>query len=215
MNRAPRPRPFQQTRRRSGFSLLEILLVVGVLAAVGMLAYPLVSNQLENNRLRFAGEEVRAALARARNEAMGSGRTYVFRCQLNTGSYVVEPWVNNDDLLESDLVTMGGAAVGESTQELAALQVGPQAKTLPEDVTFAGSETVGDARQQLLAATADSATEAESNWSTPIFCYPDGTCSTARIVLRNLRDRYVLLTLRGLTGVVTTRGLLAADQLPR
>ena len=49
--------------------------------------------------------------------------------------------------------------------------------------------------------------------SAPIFFYPDGTSSTARLFVKNQRERYVKLTLRGLTGVVYVSGLLSGEQL--
>lgn len=191
------------------------MLVLALLVIVAALTYPAISGPLDNNRLRYSADQIRASWARARTKAMESGRTYVFRCQPAGSNYVIEPWINNDDLLESDLVTQGGMALGESAQDMAAVPLGPKVEVLPENILFMASEIVAENRSQLLAATADSATEADSSWSPPIFFYPDGTSSTARLVLMNQRDRYVLLTLRGLTGVVTTRGLLTQDELPR
>jgi prepilin-type N-terminal cleavage/methylation domain-containing protein len=200
---------------KGGFSLLELMLVLGLLVIVAALAYPSVTGPLDNSRLRYAGEQVRACWARARTKAMESGRTYVFRCKPAGNTYIIEPWINNDDLLESDLVTQGGVAVGESAQEAAAVLQGPKEETLPENVIFVSSEIVAETRSQLLAATADSTTELDPTWSPPIFFYPDGTATTARLVLMNQRDRYMLVTLRGMTGVVTTRGLLTREELPQ
>jgi Tfp pilus assembly protein FimT len=191
------------------------MLVMGLLVIVAALAYPSVTGPLDNSRLRHSADGVRASWARARTKAMESGRTYTFRCQPASGSYVIEPWINNDDLLESDVVTQGGVAVGESAQEMATVTLGPKVEQLPENITFMACEIVAETRSQLVVATADSATEADPTWSAPIFFYPDGTSSTARLVLMNQRDRYVLLTLRGLTGVVTTRGLLTSAELPQ
>lgn len=191
------------------------MLVLGLLVIVAAFTYPSVSGPLDNNRLRYSADQVRAHWARAQTKAMESGRTYVFRCQPAGSNYIIEPWINNDDLLESDLVTQGGAAIGESAQEMAAVSLGPKVETLPENIAFMASEIVAENRAQFLTATADSTTESDPTWSAPIFFYPDGTSSTARLVLMNQRDRYVLLTLRGLTGVVTTRGLLTRDELPR
>ena len=200
---------------RRGFSLLELMLVLALLVIVAAFTYPSVTGPLDNSRLRYSGDQIRAAWARARTKAMESGRTYVFRCQPAGSNYVIEPWINNDDLLESDLVTQGGMAVGESAQEMAADSLGPKVETLPEKISFNASEIVAETRAQFLTATADSATEADATWSAPIFFYPDGSSSTARVVLMNQHDRYTVLTLRGLTGVVTMRGLLTSDELPK
>ena len=105
--------------------------------------------------------------------------------------------------------------MGKSAQEATAVLQGPKVEKLLENVTFMASEIVAESRSQLLAATADSATELDQSWSPPIFFYPDGTATTARVVLMNQRDRYVLVTMRGLTGVVSTRGLLTREELPK
>jgi prepilin-type N-terminal cleavage/methylation domain-containing protein len=211
------PRQSLGTRgaRRRGFSLLEIMLVMALLVVVAAITYPSVTGPLDNNRLRYSADQIRACWARARNKAMESGRTYMFRCQPTTDRYMIEPWINNDDLLESDLVTQGGMMVGASAQEATGALLGPKIEKLPESVTFMASEVANDVRSQLLVATANATTETDQVWSTPIFFYPDGTSSTARLVLMNTRDRYVLMTLRGLTGVVNSRGLLTADELPK
>jgi len=52
--------------------------------------------------------------------------------------------------------------------------------------------------------------------STPILFYPDGTTSTARLLLRNEYDRSIELSLRGLTGVARVGELktVAEQELP-
>jgi hypothetical protein len=42
------------------------------------------------------------------------------------------------------------------------------------------------------------------DWSQPILFYPDGTTSTATILLKNAQSRCVELHLRGLTGAIST-----------
>lgn len=205
--------------RRGGFSLLELMLVLGILVAVAAISYPAVGRSLDNNRLRYSGDQIRAAWARARNKSMESGRTYVFRSETGSSSYMIEPWSQQDDLLETDLVTQGGVVVGESVEDLSAVQLGPRPEVLPEGITFVSTQTDEDLRAQLAAATAsataNSAGAADAAWSSPIFFYPDGTCSSAQVVLANSRERYVVVTIRGMTGVVATRGLLTAEELAR
>jgi prepilin-type N-terminal cleavage/methylation domain-containing protein len=41
----------------------------------------------------------------------------------------------------------------------------------------------------------------EKLWSTPIFFYPDGTCSTAALMLKNNKDQCIEIRLRGITGL--------------
>jgi prepilin-type N-terminal cleavage/methylation domain-containing protein len=183
---------------RAGFSLLEMLLVLSLLVAVTALAYPALSGPLESNRLRQSGDLVRASWVRARTKAMEKGRTYAFRYTPGTGNYTVEPWLTADDYLESDeLVSMGVTAGGQS---IAAASV-PRVKTLPENITFVASETTLDMRAEMLGlANPDQA--ATVQMMPPIFFYPDGSTSTARLVVVNSRGRCVTVTMRGLTGMV-------------
>ncbi len=48
-------------------------------------------------------------------------------------------------------------------------------------------------------------------WSTPIFFYPDGTTSTAAVLLKNSRDKCIEIRLRGLTGTGTVSEMAAVD----
>ncbi|MDR1480733.1 MAG: prepilin-type N-terminal cleavage/methylation domain-containing protein [Planctomycetaceae bacterium] len=41
----------------------------------------------------------------------------------------------------------------------------------------------------------------DKTWSTPIFFYPDGTCSTAALLLKNVNGQFVEIRLRGMTGL--------------
>ncbi len=50
-----------------------------------------------------------------------------------------------------------------------------------------------------------------STWSTPIFFFPDGTASTAAVLLKNERDQCIEIRLRGLTGTGTICDMSSAD----
>jgi hypothetical protein len=128
---------------------------------------------------------------------MEKGRTFVFRYTPGTDSYTVEPWVHDSDYLESNqLLTMGMDTAGNSLVQTAA-----QVEKLPENVMFLGSETSVDMRAEVLAMTSGELNG--SAMSTPqLFFYPDGTTSTARLVLANKSGRMVTLAIRGLTGVI-------------
>ena len=52
--------------------------------------------------------------------------------------------------------------------------------------------------------------EGKTAWSTPIFFYPDGSTSTAAILLKNEAGRCIEVRLRGLTGTGTAMGITTA-----
>ena len=214
---------------RSGYTLLEVLLVMALLVALAGMAAPALFGPLENQRLRRSADIIRAEWTKARVRAMESGQTYVFRYQPSGTQYVVQPLNSQEDYVESSLTTLSntasfpaGAATnvpGNTVADMPAVTaadgstIGTQAKELPENVGFAASETTTDMRGELLAAEDMSGVATDPQWSSPIFFYPDGTTSTARLVLGNQRQRYVVLTMRGLTGVIHVSGLLTSEEL--
>lgn len=94
---------------------------------------------------------------------------------------------------------------------------------LPKNIVFVASQTVVDERATAMmnyvsqtgntanTMPAGASTDARSGWSDPIFFYPDGTTSTARLILRNKEGMTIELLLRGLTGVVKVGQITASD----
>ncbi len=193
---------------RSGYTLMEMLLVVAVLVAVAALAWPSLRGPLANQKLRKSGDLVRAELARARNRAMRTGRIQAFRYQPGTGHYTVEPWFADDDFLESNVRTVGQAPVDEGIVAQA-VQV-----ELPEGVIFSGS-AVEMTTRDLDSVQDGSQIQALGQVASPnLLFYPDGTSSTARIIIANQGTSYsLIIQLRGLTGISKITDLLNPDQL--
>ncbi|RDZ27080.1 type II secretion system protein XpsH [Lysobacter silvisoli] len=65
-------------RRARGFSLLEMLLVVALIAALGVLAAFAVSGGLSGMQLRSSAKELAAQLRYARTQAIATGRKQTF-----------------------------------------------------------------------------------------------------------------------------------------
>ncbi|MCB9874912.1 MAG: hypothetical protein H6821_12110 [Planctomycetaceae bacterium] len=203
-----------QPSPQRGITLLEMLLVLGLLVAIAAVAMPSATRPLETYRLRKSGDLVRAEWAKARAKAMETGRTYVFRYQPDANGYMVEPWYSDEDYLESSTM-MGTTGFGTTTATATLFdQSTPDAmKYLPEGVTFVASETTQDARDLLASQGTDALVNQDTSMSSPIFFYPDGTSSTARLFVKNERERYIKLSLRGLTGVVYVSDLLTAENV--
>ncbi|MDA1051626.1 MAG: hypothetical protein O3C40_14250 [Planctomycetota bacterium] len=202
--------------RRRGITLLEMLLVLGLLVAIAAMTMPTVSRPLENHRLRKSADQLRAEWTKARALAMESGRTYVFRYEPDADGYQVEPWYSDEDYLESSQLT-GAGGLGAPAAAPTAMMSGPGAsaamKHLPEGIVFVTSDTTQAARELLAVQGTDALQNQDATMSSPIFFYPDGTSSTARLFVKNLRERYIKLTLRGLTGVVYVSDLLSGEQV--
>jgi hypothetical protein len=196
------------------------MLVMSLLVVVAALAMPAVGVTLDRHYLRNAGEAIRTHWAKARVKAMENGRTYTFRYEPSGKTFIVQPWLSEDDYLESSEMMMsggtgggvgggmaGGAAMGQGTT----LMETPIEEALPDSVSFVGSEVVEDSRGMLISQVSGMA--ADTALSAPIFFYPDGTTSTARLVMVNERNRYITVSLRGLTGMTRVTAIQTFDEI--
>src|SRR5262249_12466465 len=84
------------------------------------------------------------------------------------------------------------------------------AKKLPEDVTFYSGDSADDTRSMNAEQQMGNA-----GWAKPILFYSDGTSTTARVVLVNRRNRFVVINLRGLTGIAQVSELMDSGTVPR
>jgi prepilin-type N-terminal cleavage/methylation domain-containing protein len=194
--RSSRLKP-QVSRLRTGFTLVEILLVLTILVVIGALVWPALQGPFDSLRLRQAGEVVRVAWSEARLEAMSTGVMHVFRYEPEGDRYLVEPWAGLDSSLESNdpLATVEPPPAGVNPLALE----GGIGEKLPEGVWFAGGASAIDARAQQAAAGQEPGA-ADGLYGTPILFYPDGTTSEAELVLANEHNRLITLRLRSITG---------------
>lgn len=203
-----------RTRSRRAFSLFEIVLVVAVLAMIAAIIYPAFEKPLAGQRLHRGADQVRSAFMSARIEAMSTGLVHAFRYLPASGEYRIEKWEALDAAIEGD-----GTEVADAPQTLNATDfIGPNgsARTmdgagpsrpglLPDTVRFVADEVLIDARAEATEGTQDTSTVSSigTEWSQPILFYPDGTTSTARVLLQGTTEERVVVELRGLTGVAT------------
>lgn len=206
---------------RRAFTLIEVLLVLALLVAVAAMAAPALRNTLEAQRLRSAGEELRAQFAKTRVRAMEAGRTFAFRYRPSGNNFMVAAWSSDEDLVESSALTVNGVPLNSSnrntTQGAAPsdpLSNQGETRQLPEGIVFAAGEAAADMRGQLLTEQQAGEGAIETQWSSPIFFYPDGTASTARLSLINQRQQMLTIAMRGLTGVIEISDLQFAEVQP-
>ncbi len=185
-------------RRRCGYTLLELLIVLAILAVIVGLAWPAVHRLSETGQLQDAARQLRIQLLEARLDAIESGSVRFFQYQPGTSVYEVS---SGNDIAtggQSGLITPGDAAndSGLSNRDLNE-DVSSHCE-LPDDIVFfdpnAGSaiEFAGD-----LAGGGTGET-----WSAPIVFYPNGRTLNAHLRL-GTPSYAVDLSLRGLTGTVT------------
>ena len=181
---------------RRGFTLVEVLLTLCLLVVIASFVFPMLGKPFANQRLKKSADRIRAAWCRTRIDAMDDGAVYVFHYAIEGNRYRVE---RRDDLMATADALPEQATGGPSISGT------PQAfeKLLPNGVTFLTGEIEPDNRVTMLGIGGDTTSSSSAaSWSEPIVFYPDGTTSTAQLVIKNEHDRQVRLSLRGLTGVV-------------
>lgn len=190
--------------------MIELLLVLALLVILATTAYPAFVGPMENQKLRRSADRIRAAWGQAQVQAMKTGRMHMFRFQKNTNIFEIRPFENMDASVESSDT--------QNQFDMARPDAFVTADTIPDEMRFAQVTTVADirsafAQQQMQQSMTQTAEDLNEAWSQPILFYPDGSTSNARLLIAN--DRYyVMLQLRGLTGVAQVSDLLSPDQLP-
>lgn len=179
--------------RRTGFTLLELLLVLALAATVLALVLPAVQGPLRRQRLIAAAGELRVELGRVRNDAVRQGRMYTMSLEVEGNRFNALPYDaagSSGPMSEASLsaTSMAGAAeFDDASQSAGVIRSGK----LPEGIVFESVDVVLD----------DASPSADEPADAPqLYFFPDGTTSDALIVLRSERDRAVSVTLRGITG---------------
>jgi prepilin-type N-terminal cleavage/methylation domain-containing protein len=177
-------------RCRRGFTLFELMLVLALVVAFASLAAPVFRNSFAVERLRKAGDAMRTVWAKARLDAMRSGQTHVFRFDYGVNTYIVALWETGDT----------------STEASADIAAAQKTGKLPGDSVFYAGEKVVDSRTQQIEGTG-------GQTAPQIFFYPDGTTSTAQVLLSNGDERFLRVELRGLTGIARAGDVISSADI--
>ena len=213
-------KPVSSDRRRNGYTLVEILIVVAIVSAVAALAIPALRGPLEKTRLRSAARTVQTAIGKARNAAIRTGRTHTIEYEPGTGRFRLDrsPEPSMPEFETGGVASAIPDSVDElleptSTAESTALQFElPEgvyfARTLPQPNTSFGNglETEADFLQPDSASTTETDLLADGietrKWSAPVALYPNGRSDD--VVIRIATEAsFVDVTVRGLTGVAS------------
>lgn len=197
-----------RSQNRTAFTLLELLLVLAVLVMIAAIAAPSITRAFKRQTLKKSGDLIRAEWARARTRAMTTGHVQIFRCSLGGNQYRTDAWVS-----ASNASGIQGAAPAAALQQPVAGPGLASFEKLPDGVNFYGSESVAESRD--LATDSEVAAMMGHAQERRIYFYPDGTSSTAQLVLFNDREQFVVVGLRGLTGASQVSDLLTRDEVVR
>lgn len=219
----------QSVARCRGYTLIEMLIVCAVLAAIAGMSWPAMRGVLSKGRLRKGADDIETTIRKARTRAIRDGETVVFRYEPGGRRYRVESWEamarwGDRGLAGQKLLATDGPRDGFPVEHE------PGTEELPAGVRFlsngfasdgfssGGFASEGDASGGLAfdgmqlspePAPGERSQEpsdllAESNWSEPIIFQANGRSENAAIRLIDDRRFVVDVSLRGLTGVVTS-----------
>jgi Tfp pilus assembly protein FimT len=217
----------EEKRKRRGYTLMEMVLVQGVIVVLVAMGWPALRSSLGKSRLQESAKQVRIQLSRARLQAMETGTVLEFRFKPGERRYEIRQRagqsagekfaLHSAGATAHPSSTSGGARGSQSSDESV------KRRELAEDVFFHDPRLTKDdsgyeSESENGAASSDSdSTEHDhddAGWSAPIVFYPNGQSTNALLRLNGPRDFHVDVTVRGLTGAVTI-SRLERDDLER
>ncbi len=212
-------------RARSGFTLVEMLLVLGVFIVFAGITIPSVMRMFGQQKLTHAAERVRESVASARFRAIDTGLIYQFCCESGGSRFVVVPFEPDHPVTGGSgpaaPVTLQGRSWGQLPQGIVFSSVGLNS-ALPTTSTPTSSTpttstrattTLSTAPTHKLAAGAldglpNAGELAAANWSVPILFHPEGTANAdLEITVSDSKSQQIKLRVRAFTGAVSMERL--------
>ena len=191
-------------RRRSGFTLFELMIVVAIIVAVTALAAPGMMERVRSGRVLEAAEDVREVLAACRKYAIESGVDYHFRFEPGGHFVVAIPAEQN--------VSIGNSADADGEDAEFIYLSGE----LPETIflrTSQGDTSGGETLDGPAFGDLENAgTLASKNWSMPILFRFDGSAEDKSFRVLDEQQRSCEVTVRGLTGTISLSGVFIMEE---
>ncbi len=198
--------------RRQGFTLMEVMITVAIMAIVGAVSFPIGQSMYLGVRLDGAGDSVRGAWAEGQSHAMNESRPYRFGYIPGTGNYRLAP--DTDDYWTGS----GSPPPNPDSTDTTVVLAG----RLPKGVFFQtnGSPAVPVSEPEGAGKPDSDASDQKvslASYQKLIVFMSDGTANTytssgaltddgfAEITLKIDDIPALIVSLRGLTGVVTSR----------
>lgn len=171
-------------KRSSGFTLLEILLVMAVIAMISAMAYPTVTGWFRGETLKSASDSVRAAVAMARHLAIEEGEPYRLAIVEGMGNIRTAP--DRDDAWPGPIDP--SEEFEDALPQGIILEVEMAGIPAPVDM---GSKKTSMEKGQVSG----------QSWVTVATFYPDGRADNdVRLVVQGLGVQPVIVQIRALTG---------------
>ncbi len=193
-------------RGAPGYTLLELLLVIGILMIVAGAVTPSVLGMLANVNLKEGVKKVQSALGATRVHAIDATSSYQFRFEPGGRHFLALPTDPDAVGTQGSALTPDGGSLARGLFEAGVLpetlsfqtvaQAGPAPGTPPLP---AGSDPGWIAS---LARMPDAHDFASAAWSDPITFRADGTGTDATFVVQDTRGGGYRFTIREVTGEI-------------
>lgn len=236
-------------------TLIEVMIVLTLLVLVAAVTIPILTGAIATQRLRRAGDQLRAEWTALRMQAVNEGRILVFRAELGgdtlhidtvldphfTATLSIEARYDETGRLRRDTLTDDELSANDDGTMMRAadsslLDSRTRLVTLPPSVFTADVIALTDDRTAfVLGATLARGLDPENSlqyeavansevrfgegsgsdgktWSTPILFFPDGSTTTAAVLLKGDSGRCLEVRLRGLTGATTLCPITRAEE---
>ncbi len=198
--------PFPRSNHsfRSGYTLLELLIVLAIILIVSVMAAPALMERVRSGHVREAALQVSEVLASARTYAIDTGVDYHFRFEVGGNNVVAIPAELGETLGNSNGSDTDSADLLYHTGKLSdsiVLQYSHGSKS--------GTETLKGAAFGNLQNGGELASK---NWSEPILFRFDGSSETMTFRVMDKEQRSCDVSVRGLTGAISTSGVFIMEE---
>ena len=191
-------------RRRSGFTLFEMMIVLAILVTITAMAAPDMMERVRSGRVQEAAENVRDVLAAARTYAIDTGVDYHFRFEVGGNNVVAIPAEQN--------ASIGNSYDTDSETAEFLYRSGELPKTIFLRSSFgetSGSETL---KSQAFGNLENAGDLASKTWSMPILFRFDGSAEDKTFRVMDEEQRSCDVSVRGLTGAISTSGVFIMEE---
>ena len=192
---------------RRGFTLLEMMLVLGIIIIVGAIVAPMFTGTLQVERLRKGAELVAADWVETSAMAMETGETQVWLCEIGSNGFSAGTYSNTGGLSPTEAAAMVVDTTGLSTNSGSASGAGSFGQTMPEGVSI--SEVLVSEGDTIMTMAENTMADASN---ATVFFFPDGTSSSARLTVTDEQGQSMSVIMNGLAGTVRVLERVGAPQ---
>jgi len=192
LNRGIIERVFKKRRKKSGFSLLELMVVMVIISLITAMIVPRMGGTLNKLNLKTAAKKVAASLRYARSRAASEKEVYVafFNFELNQLEIKIErkfsySFEDSDNFEKDDTGTL--SSDNEEFYKIEQKKIKPKIYILSEGVFFEKAKSLKGEEETGLFK---------------IFFYPGGNCSGGEVTLIGENEKRISINVDFITGTV-------------